>query len=109
MEIPEAAIGAGAQGMFDLWGKPGNPTSVDREEAHAALQAALPALREQWGREFKEGVEALPRFEPEPYSFGNKMLGTSGISASMVEENDAGENIDRQAVLNLLEVSDDQG
>jgi hypothetical protein len=44
--LSDEAIRAGAQGMFDLWSKPGNPTSVDSAEAEACLQAAIRANRE---------------------------------------------------------------
>jgi hypothetical protein len=43
--LSDSSVRAAAQGMFDaLWSKPGNPTSVDRAEAEAALRAALASI-----------------------------------------------------------------
>ena len=57
--VPEEAVEAAAQGMFDLWSKPGRPTSIDRAEADAAISAALPAIHKARDAELRERLEGL--------------------------------------------------
>lgn len=57
MEIPEAAIEAAARELDTAADLSHLPPLILRNGARQILEAALPALREQWGKE----IEAEPR------------------------------------------------